>query len=443
VTRLIKRGLLLEDEHPRPFCRSFELFVKENQSPDREILSDSSVNKPEKADYPKKIVLTPLQKKPSKFSRLDIWFGQKGQVLLNLDGPHSISQFCPNPAKVNANTIKRFDLRVRNIPQIDDWRLEKQEIGRDVEELFDPIPELSQIYTEGRAIVGNEDCFLITFKCPKEMLAFPFEFMNSLSSVDDGLKHLALCHPIRKSILGIRSKKNPPEPDFYVDKDVKILLVSSNVSGSIKINNKTYQFPEIPGVDRELQILEDMIADLQQAGKVAFSVDVKYDITCDEMTELLQYGEHDMIHYSGHGFFAESPDSSCLFFWEKPGGKSQDNRITTISATELNTMVERTKIRFIYLSCCQGGTTGSAEHLLYNDFLGISHSLIVGGIPAVLAMRWPLTDDMAVLLASSFYKELFTGSGLELALFRARRRVQSKNPNDFNWLSPMLIMQGD
>ena len=106
-------------------------------------------------------------------------------------------------------------------------------------------------------------------------------------------------------------------------------------------------------------------------------------------------------------------------------------------------MVERTKIRFIYLSCCQGGTAGTVDQLLSNDFLGIGHSLIVGGVPAIVAMRWPLSDDMTVLLASSFYKELFNGMGLELALFRARRRVQSKNPKDFNWLSPMLIMQGD
>jgi CHAT domain-containing protein len=92
---------------------------------------------------------------------------------------------------------------------------------------------------------------------------------------------------------------------------------------------------------------------------------------------------------------------------------------------------------------CQGGTTGTVDQLLSNDFLGISHSLIVGGVPAVIVMRWPLSDDAAVLLASSFYKELFAVAGLELALFRARRRVQSKKPNDYNWLSPMLIMQSD
>ena len=138
-----------------------------------------------------------------------------------------------------------------------------------------------------------------------------------------------------------------------------MLLLSSNVSGRVNVNHKTYALPEIPGADREVRKLENKVADLRKSGKIAFSVDVKYDVTCDEMVELLQYGEYDVVHYSGHGFFAESSEDSCLFFWEQPGGISANNKIVTLSANELNALVERTKIRFMYLSCCQGGTAGA------------------------------------------------------------------------------------
>jgi CHAT domain-containing protein len=275
------------------------------------------------------------------------------------------------------------------------------------------------------------------------MIAFPFEFMNSLSGVDDGLKHLVLCHPLRKSILGIRTRKHPPAIHFYANQRARMLFASSNVSGQVNVGGKLYGLPSIPGADQEIDTLERNIADLRTAGKIACTADFKYDVTYNEMVDLLQFGEYDIIHYSGHGFFSDSPENSCLFFWETPGGARVTNRIATLSATELNTLVERTKTRFIYLSCCQGGTAGGVEHLLSNDFLGISHSLVVAGIPAVLAMRWPLSDEMAVLLATSLYRELFQGHSLELSLFRARRRLQAKNPNDYNWLSPMLIVQGE
>ena len=61
----------------------------------------------------------------------------------------------------------------------------------------------------------------------------------------------------------------------------------------------------------------------------------------------------------------------------------------------------------------------------------------------MLAMRWPLADDMAISLALSFYEELFKGEGTEVALLHARKKVKNINPNDYTWLSPILVMQGD
>lgn len=117
--------------------------------------------------------------------------------------------------------------------------------------------------------------------------------------------------------------------------------------------------------------------------------------------------------------------------------------IDTLTANELHALVERTRIRFVYLSCCQGAVVGATEALLSGEFLGIVPSLLVGGVPSVLSMRWPLNDEMAVLLATSFYGELFKGRGIEVALFRARKLIQARMPNDYNWLSPVLVVQGD
>jgi uncharacterized protein len=452
VAKLLRKGLMIREDGLRPFSPTFEKFARKNFSFDRAAsgsqLTDTQSTPP--------VLLSQAGTgvgslgavfKPSlsvaNEAKLDIWIGRKQEVLISFSGAYNISQFCINRAKIQPDTIKRFDNRVRRLPQIDNWRAEKDEIGKDVFEMFEQTPELSQIYTGGRSAVKDDEDFLLTFKCPQEMLAFPFEFLNCLSSVDEGQKHLVLCHPMRKSIVGIRSKKTPLARSFYQDSGNRILLVSSNVSGTVTYKGKVYQLPEIPGATKEIQALEQLIDGLKNKDEFQSTVDVKHDVTSEEMADLLQNGHYDVVHFSGHGMFSESPEDSCLFFWRYAGGQQSNNEIDSLTANELNVMVEGTNVKFVYLSCCQGATVGGADELLNNDFLGIAHSLLVGGVPSVLSMRWPLNDDMAVLLASSFYKQIFRGEGLERSLFRARKYAQSRMPNDYNWLSPVLVVQGD
>jgi CHAT domain-containing protein len=244
---------------------------------------------------------------------------------------------------------------------------------------------------------------------------------------------------VRKSIVGLKTRNRPLTDHFYEDEKLKVLLVSSNVSGPFTIENKVFNLPEIPGAREEVEQIEALIREKQEDGKVRCIVDVKHDVTCEEMAEVLQEGKYDVIHYSGHAMYSETPENSSLFFRKK----RQNNQliIERLTTNRLNFLVERTRLKFFYLSCCQGAMVGTPEHLLNNDFLGITHALLVAGVPSVLAMRWPLTDEMAVLLAASFYRELFKGVGLELALLRARRQLQSSRPNDHSWLSPVLVVQ--
>lgn len=453
IVELVRRGILVSDGTLRPFSVAFENYATENLSSSRAAAASPAGASAPTADAAAGVIGAGLKdtrptggRPPSAVTteaKLDIWIGRKAEVLINFSGPYSISQFCPNQASIKADTIKRFDNRVKRLPQIDNWRAEKDEIGKDVFDLFEQTPELSQIYTGGRSAVEDDENFLLTFRCPQEMLAFPFEFLNCLSSVDEGQKHLVLSHPMRKSIVGIRSKKTPLPPDFYRDERKRILLVSSNVSGGFNFRGKPYHLPEIPGATKEIKALEGLINELRKGGDFLSTVDVRYDVTGEEMAELLQYGRYDVVHFSGHGMYSDSPESSCLFFWKKPGGKHAGNEIESLTANELNVLVEGTGVRFVYLSCCQGAVVGAADQLLSNDFLGIAHSLLVGGVPSILSMRWPLSDDMAILLASSFYRQLFRGGGIEKSLFKARRQAQSRMPNDYNWLSPVLIVQGD
>jgi hypothetical protein len=448
LTDLTKRGLLCSGLSPRPFSKTFEAYIKEKYSPDRNAVMTSNVSQATKQSINLAVYneiahtadSSEFSEEAREFSRLDIWISRNHDVLVNLNGAYTYSEFCPNRAKTDTAVIQRFESRVRNLLLLPDWRAEKYQIGKDVFQYFELTPEVPQAYTGGRAANNDDEKFLITFKCSEEMLAFPFEFINSLSTVEEGgQKHLVLTHPVRRSITGLRTRARPLAQDFYRDKKIKILLINSNVSGPVNINGRDYQLPPIPGARKEVEQIEAMIKEGQKEGRIRCSLDVKHDVTCEDMADILRRGKYDVIHFSGHAMYSEVPESSSLFFWRKtPEPKTSIGMLTT---NQLNFYVEGTNLKFFYLSCCQGAMAGTAEHLLNNDFLGITHALLAAGVPSVMAMRWPLNDEMAPLLASSFYEDLFNGKGLELSLFHARRHLQSSRPNDHSWLSPILVIQ--
>ena len=99
--------------------------------------------------------------------------------------------------------------------------------------------------------------------------------------------------------------------------------------------------------------------------------------------------------------------------------------------------------RFVYLSSCRGAQTAPPDVLLDDDFLGVMDGLVMGGVPAVLGFRWPVSDGGAQLLAQSLYTAwLERGTRLDKALCEARRTVADQRGRDERaWFSPILVMR--
>ena len=447
LAELVRRGIVCEEPRIRPFSNSFQAFVQKHYSPDRNAVA--AKNPPITGELPFDQILydevvqasgPPINvKQDGELSKLDIWVGQGNEVLVSLSGPYTYSQICPNKARAENSLIQRFDTRVKNLLSLRDWRPEKFQIGKDVVQFFEPTPEVSQAYTKGRAATNDDDRFLITFRCSEEMLAFPFEFIKSLSTVDEGDKDLVLIHPVRRSVFGLTTKNRPLTTDFFQDRDTAILLVSSSASGPVVINNKSYELPAIPGAHREVEAIESMIREGQREGRVRCSLEVKHDPSLDEMTALLKSNKYDLVHFSGHAMYCDNPEDSSLFF--RQSNLSSPGVAERMTTNQLNYAVRGTRLKLFYLSCCEGAKSGPSQTRLNNNFLGIAHALLIGGVSSVLSMRWPLNDATAIRLARLLYRELLSGVRLELALSRARRSLESSSPDDYSWLSPVLIVQ--
>lgn len=440
---LVRRGLLYDDPIIRPFSSTFQAFIQKHYTPDRNAVTGLNSIAPSQMPIEQliyeEVLHTPDVDWEGTTSKLDIWVGQNQEVLVTLSGPYTYAQFCQNRAKAEHTFIQRFDNRVKNLLSLRDWRPEKFQIAKDVVQFFETTPEVAQAYTKGRAITNNDDRFLITFRCSEEMLSFPFEFIRSLSTVDENEKDLALIHPVRRSILGLTTRNRPLATDFFQDPDTAILLVSSNASGPVVIDNRGYDLPAIPGARKEVEEIEGMIRAGQKQGRIRCSLDVKHDPSVDEMKELLKSNKYDVVHYSGHAMYCENPENSSMFFCQ--AGRSPSVVAEKLTTNQLNYAVRNTRLKLFYLSCCEGAKAGTSDALLNNNFLGIANALLIGGVPSVLSMRWPLNDTTAIHLARLFYRELLSGSPMELALSRARRQLESSHPEDYSWLSPVLVVQ--
>jgi hypothetical protein len=341
-------------------------------------------------------------------ARMDIWFGRKQEVLIDFRRPLSLSFFCQNPANWKSTDIKRFDERVRRMPKSESWRQEKQEIGHSVVEIFEQIPEVSQIYALARGAVSDDnERLVLTFRCPKEMLACPFEFISSFSSVDEAQAHLALTHPLRKRILGYSCRKDPISLSDGESGALRVLLVSCNASGTFTVNRRRFVAPEIPHAEEEVECIRALFEAARQQGDVHLEVDTEVDPSVERMGQLLERGHYHLVHFSGHGFYGDSPDDSCLLFPTSNGG------VERLTAGRLNELTHRSPVRFFYLSCCEGAVAATPEEALSSDFLGITDALLTSGLPTIIAMRWPIDDRSAKTLAGAFYRELLAGCSVE------------------------------
>jgi hypothetical protein len=129
----------------------------------------------------------------------------------------------------------------------------------------------------------------------------------------------------------------------------------------------------------------------------------------------------------------------CSLFLGRNEGKSEIRKLT---ALQLGSLVQNTLLRFVYLSSCGGAHTASPPTLLDDDFLGVMDGLVMGGVPAVLDFRWPVSDDGAQLLTQSFYSAwLDEEKRLDKASCEARRTVADQLGRDERaWFSPILTM---
>ncbi|MBN1201765.1 MAG: CHAT domain-containing protein [Anaerolineae bacterium] len=155
-----------------------------------------------------------------------------------------------------------------------------------------------------------------------------------------------------------------------------------------------------------------------EALKQAFIVPIREDQldlatlvppTWDMLMEWLIAGAPGVLHFEGHGAFEQT---GFLIF------EDADGEADPINAATLAAALYGSDLRLAVLSACE--TSKVAGKSLLGS---VAPSLILAGIPAVIAMQQSLPDDAALRFARGFYTALLAGQDIEAAVAAGRKQL--------------------
>ena len=189
--------------------------------------------------------------------------------------------------------------------------------------------------------------------------------------------------------------------------------------------------PSVPNLDTaaERQFLQEAVGDLEQQNLVEITW-LDGIVTLDRVSDALLEQRFHLLHFVGHGGFkSERP---FLIFNRAAGG------LDFVGHEEFGSLFRNhPTMKLIVLNSCQGAEVSSSQPLL-----GLAPELVRCGIPAVVAMQFPIPDKAAILFAREFYRCLFMGvekGRLEPAISHVRNRLAAEFPGYSVVATPVLF----
>ena len=139
-----------------------------------------------------------------------------------------------------------------------------------------------------------------------------------------------------------------------------------------------------------------------------------------------------VVHFIGHGFFDTSQNQGGLLFEDEAG------QPVTVPAERFKVLLhDQSALRLVFLNACQGAASGRSD-----SFAGVAQQLVQQGLPAVVAMQFPVSDGAAITLSREFYRALADGYPVDAAVSEARKAVYGLG-DGAEWGTPVLFSRSD
>lgn len=207
-------------------------------------------------------------------------------------------------------------------------------------------------------------------------------------------------------------RKRRPAP--LQEKRLRILALSASPIGCPPLD-----------LERERRNLEEAwkgpIVPLQKTGR-------------EEIHQVFRKASIHVLHYMGHGSFDRTSGEGTLLL------EGKDGAVLPVNGRVLGEDLKRFQdLRLVVLNACHTGrSVGDAGP---NPFAGVATALVMGGIPAVIAMSQPISDPAAVAFSQALYERLAAGDPVEAALADARLAIHRTDGKSGEWGTPILFLR--
>lgn len=358
---------------------------------------------------------------------LRLWLHPEEVIYLRIEGKSTFVTKSTDRWIIDQGTLERQAAQVAYV----DPRFSAKQMGTQLyKTIFESHPHILGAYTRLLGKTPNHQNLHLRFETKLDLIRLLFESLYDIGSN----KHLALEHPISLLTTNVETQ-NPCLSAAFLNElwmtksNLRILLIASDTPR------------DIPGVDEEIKLLENIIPKLFEPFGINVEIEAIFTFraSLDFVRQKLQNCQYHIIHYAGHSTYdVHSPENSSLRFWTQ---NDRQGEVKSLSAIELHNLLRNSQTRFVYLSSCRGAQTGATSQLLDDSFLGISDAIIQAGIPSLLSYRWAVSNRAAELIARNFYGSLAKTGHLDSALLEARRKVAELGMGEVSWLAPVLFMQ--
>ncbi len=189
----------------------------------------------------------------------------------------------------------------------------------------------------------------------------------------------------------------------------------------------------LPRLDtgKEKELLGQALAGATGAGVV--QMEWAPSASWEALQEMLLDGPWHVLHFIGHGEFDYAQDEGVLAL------TGADGRALLVTASQLVDLLSQANPvpRLVVLNSCSGAASGVTDL-----FSGTAAALVRGGVSAVAAMQYEISDPAAVAFCQGFYAALARGRGVDEAVSNGRVAIVGLNSQTLEWVTPVLYQRG-
>ena len=271
----------------------------------------------------------------------------------------------------------------------------------------------------------------------RDLATLPWEYLYFPDSNEDGRGFFIAA---RSNLILSRHVplSGPADVGRHKSKELRVLLVLSQPEFELVEETRD---DEPVTVQRTMGIVEsvDVVAllkDLEKTSQGRIRIGTLEQPSRRSFTEELQRFDPHVVHFVGHGRYTKG--SGALAFVSKTrAGRAE---ATWLADAAFADCFLEMRPQLIFLHACEGARSDS-----YEAFSGVALQLVYSRLPAVIAMQYPISNEVAVAFARCLYHALSQGRAIDEAVQEGRRELglylDEPNFSSRAFGSPVVFLQ--